>query len=492
MYDFQTGLWEPDDPTSLPSGTERLLAEQVLTSLSTELAVRLLRIRETEQLLEEQKAEAATLEREIAHRRFYLAPIRRLPPDVLGDVVVLLSEEDRSWRDVWRFSWVCRVWRSATMARPSAWSRITIGIPRCRNPVELAKAASRYARGCDIDLYIDSRLNKLDAPALLSILNCRPKRVTSLYLTLRDILADSLEGLRPYPNLRRISLSTRYAIQTKILDSLVPRRHRGRASAKTFELHLDRTHFISGAYPRVLAKLRVLSLAGCLLPALEEFTTALSGSSMTLQSLSMCHCDWTSTLPPTRIIDFPALRKLRWIPTRPRSGSHILEYIRMQHLTCYTGTLSAWLLAGISSTPNIGTLGIFLDRMVPQVDDFRHSVLEQSLSQCHTLTFYTFFVKSSDLDVLLVLISMYPHVIGSSATRLNILYYGPATCYGPTRLQTVKRGLDRTGREIEVAFYDWTPGPLDERPWGMFDICSKMVLTCFADLEELTPMRYCS
>jgi len=152
MYEIQNGLWEPDDPTTLPNGTERLLTEQVITNLAMELAVLRLSIQQNERLLEAQRNNAAALELEIARRRFYLSLIRRLPSEVLGDIVVLLSKEDRLWREIWVFSWVCRAWRSAAMAQSSAWSRIAVGIPRRRNPVELVKAAASYVRGNDMEM----------------------------------------------------------------------------------------------------------------------------------------------------------------------------------------------------------------------------------------------------------------------------------------------------------------------------------------------------
>jgi hypothetical protein len=494
MHDSQKGLWEPDDPTSLPSGTERFLTEQVLTNLSTELAILLLSIQENERLLQEQRSKATALEREIARRRFFLAPVRRLPLDVLGNIVVMLSREYGPRKDVWIFSWVCRAWRSAAMTRPSAWSRITISLPRRRDPVELAKAASRYSRGSDIDLHVDSRLSKLDALALLSILRCRPKRVTSLYLTLRDIPRDALKSLRPYPNIRRIYLSVFYEDQTRILDRLVPRRHRRQASTKTFELYLDRIEFTTGAYPRLFSKLCVLNLVGCYVPALGEFVTAISRSSVTLESLSVCECEWDSALPCTRLVDFPALRKLRWIPKDPELGGHVLHYIRVPHLACYTGMLSAEYLARGFPTPNVGTLGLFIDRWVPASNDFQHLVLEQSLSRCHTLTLYAFFIRSGDLEQLLALISLHPQMLGSSFVHLNIAYCGPALPYGLRKhLEALRVGLEMTGRRIEVAFYDWTPNPMDQRPWGMCGIYNRRpLLICFADLEELTPMRYSS
>jgi len=232
---------------------------------------------------------------------------------------------------------------------------------------------------------------------------------------------------------------------------------------------MDRIAFITGTYPRILAKLSVLSLVGCYIPSLEVFVTAISGSSVTLESLSMCYCNSETPFPPTRVVDFLALRKLRWIPKEPILGGHILEYIRVPKLTCYTGTFSVGFLAGDFSTPNLGTLGFFLDRRVPESNEFLHPVLEQSLSRCHTLTFYTFFIRSDDLDELLALIASHPYMLGSSFKRFNIAYHGPAMRYRREHLQTTKLGLDTTGREIEVAFYDWTPTPLDQRPWGVCD-----------------------
>lgn len=120
----------PDPPTQLAI----LNAKQTLQHSVDELDLVNKRIEDAEQALQQTIAQAqaaiddlrkerSTLEDCVAHTRFYLAPVRTLPPEILRDIFLLCFEDD--YTVAWVLAAVSKAWRFLALTMPQIWSKVS-------------------------------------------------------------------------------------------------------------------------------------------------------------------------------------------------------------------------------------------------------------------------------------------------------------------------------------------------------------------------------
>lgn len=68
----------------------------------------------------------ASIQDDIAAKKAFIAPIRRLPFEILGEIVAVCATRDASPQVLRTLSSICRTWRDATLRTPKAWTRIII------------------------------------------------------------------------------------------------------------------------------------------------------------------------------------------------------------------------------------------------------------------------------------------------------------------------------------------------------------------------------
>jgi F-box-like len=98
--------WSPEEGSSLPKEHERGPAAQAINSMKEELKITL--------------ARADRLKYEILKRTAWLAPIRRIPSEVLSLIFVQACKEN--WKDLVNLEAVCRHWRNVLLSTPRAWA----------------------------------------------------------------------------------------------------------------------------------------------------------------------------------------------------------------------------------------------------------------------------------------------------------------------------------------------------------------------------------
>lgn len=103
-------MWPPADPYSLPSQTEIQDTKNEIEALENELI--------------EAQAILDRLKTALFERRSYIAPIRRLPHDILSRLLLDLSDDD--WKMPLRLQGVCRRWRGSLLDTPLAWTFLPI------------------------------------------------------------------------------------------------------------------------------------------------------------------------------------------------------------------------------------------------------------------------------------------------------------------------------------------------------------------------------
>ncbi|KIM30843.1 hypothetical protein M408DRAFT_321789 [Serendipita vermifera MAFF 305830] len=107
-------MWSLGNPESLPSQGERTSAMETIYVLQ----------KKREEILAKAKQEANDLELEISKIRAWLAPIRRVPADVLSLIFVEVCQLD--WQAPKVLGIVCRLWREVLLSTPRAWACIQI------------------------------------------------------------------------------------------------------------------------------------------------------------------------------------------------------------------------------------------------------------------------------------------------------------------------------------------------------------------------------
>jgi len=488
-------MWKPHDPAALPTPEEKRLNDGVLHILSSQLFAARQLVHDAEELLRQRHAEVDRIEREIALRRHYAAPARTLPAEILAEIgmIVATRSDIYHWKAIWIFSWTCRAWRNALMANPKVWG-VRIVMPPCRDQLSLVIAARHYARGSHVSLSAD-----IDAIAheiiVVAILQYRPKQITTLHISKGGETWDRFSNVKSLPNLRRIALcgditgAVRWDYMPP-LNALIPRKNCRTSATKPHEI------FLSGIFtgtPRVFAKLKTLHLVICRLPTPEHFVHGISGSSNTLESLTLHDCRWTwkDSAPTTSPLDFPHLRNLR---TSGTPQTRLLQLMRFASLEYFEAGVfdEIWgdPLPRLESLPSfLPTLGLIVVRGWTQSDLMQHS-LQICLKRSTKLRIYGLWSLFSGIDQFCELVKQNPLAFGDTITQMEIACLRLTSWqFSMGHLTTIKAAFDSIGRDISIRSFIWDPYPLNEAPWGMFAMSLICIsLTILPDHCEMTPM----
>jgi hypothetical protein len=485
-------MWEPQDPTALPTPEEKRLNDETLQALSSQLLAARQLLHDAEELLRQRQAEVDHIEREIALRRHYAAPVRTLPSEILAGIVMILvmGSDKYHWREIWTFSWTCRAWRNALMANPKIWGA-RIVVPECRNQLSLVIAARHYARGSHVSL--SAQLGAHIHPIMIvAILQYRPKQITALHLSAGEALWNLFSNVKSLPNLRRITFCGDMTREPREdhqppLNALIPRKNCRTSATKLHEIYLS--GMFIGRTPRVFARLRYLHLVLCALPTVEAFVHGISGSSDTLDSLILHRCRWAgldSGPTSSSSFDFPRLRNLRTYCT---SQVKLLRLMRLTALQFFEAGVFAeiwgdslpkleWL------PPNLSVFGLIFGRGWI-AHDLRVDHLQLCLKRSTTLRIYGDWSLPSGIDEFCDIVKQNPLIFGNTITQMEIACHRlTSEQFSEGHLASIKAAFDGIGRDISIGAFVWDPYPLREPPWGTF--CNRL-LCIFIDHAPRSP-----
>ena len=471
-------MWKPHDLTTLPTSEEKELNDEALHILSSELfAARLLH--DAEGRFRHCQAEVDRIEHEIALHKYYAAPVRKLPSEILAKIgmILAMSSESYYWKVVWIFSWTCRAWRNALMANPNVWGA-RIVVPECRNQLSLVLAARHYARGAHISLSVS--IGDCIHPTLLTpILKDRPKQITTLHLSTGGHLCSMFSNVKALPNLRRISLCgdttrVRRVDYQPLLNGLIPRKNCRPSATKLHEV------FLSGIYtgtPRVFGRLTSLYLVQCALPPAERFIDGISGSSDTLEYLTLHSCRWpgsgSDSVPPSYPKDFPHLRNLR---TSGTDQTKLLRLMRCTALEFFESGIFDKIWEDPLSIelfpPALSVFGLVVTGMWTQFD-LMQGPLQGCLERSTKLRIYGDWSPPLSIDESCRVMAQNPLIFGNTITQIEIAWNKMASeQFTEEHLTTIKAGFDSVGRDISIRAFSWDaePDPINIAPWGTFAV----------------------
>jgi F-box-like len=101
-------MWQPANKAALPSSEDFKDATKAIT--------------EVEAAIDEAKLRVLTLQKDLEERRAWLAPIRKLPVEILSEIFIFLSEMEHLAPVT--IMEVCHLWHAIVLSTPRAWSLI--------------------------------------------------------------------------------------------------------------------------------------------------------------------------------------------------------------------------------------------------------------------------------------------------------------------------------------------------------------------------------
>lgn len=118
--------------------------------------------RENKHILETLQNEKHDLELKIAQARSYLAPIRRLPTELLGVVFTRAAHTDPI--APWTISAVCRLWREQILSMSNLWStiRLKTSIAMAPDTIRLWLERSGTISPLDIEIRLRVSVNTIE------------------------------------------------------------------------------------------------------------------------------------------------------------------------------------------------------------------------------------------------------------------------------------------------------------------------------------------
>lgn len=108
-------MWTPVNPNALPSQKEVTYTKNAIHEL--EMA-----IKDNLEIIEQAKVRINALKKEIQMRHAWIAPVRKLPTEILAEIFVYCSSLSRLAPVT--IGQVCRFWRQVVLATPQAWCLI--------------------------------------------------------------------------------------------------------------------------------------------------------------------------------------------------------------------------------------------------------------------------------------------------------------------------------------------------------------------------------
>ncbi|EJD52400.1 hypothetical protein AURDEDRAFT_55710, partial [Auricularia subglabra TFB-10046 SS5] len=106
----------------LPTTAQVGLTLELISSKHRKIAAAERQIQEYEARIAALRSEISTIQNDIASTEAYLAPVRRLPIDILGEIVTICATDpDASVQVLRALASISRKWREATLRTPKAW-----------------------------------------------------------------------------------------------------------------------------------------------------------------------------------------------------------------------------------------------------------------------------------------------------------------------------------------------------------------------------------
>lgn len=116
--------WEPEDKYAFPSTEAQVLARDTIGLIQTELST-------VGDLLPASQAYFLLLLHKLEQTWAWIAPVRRIPFEILSTIFVMAAEQD--WKAPLYIGSVCHSWRDVLLSTPQAWAFLDLrGSPKAK------------------------------------------------------------------------------------------------------------------------------------------------------------------------------------------------------------------------------------------------------------------------------------------------------------------------------------------------------------------------
>ena len=264
---YLASLWNPADERAVPSPSEKNQTQSIINELQRKLDFE----NSVIELVAEHQRHARILEEELRKRKLFIAPIRKVPDDVLVEILDLALSGAR--RQIWKFSHVCRHWRQLCHSYAWLWSYIEVDLAVDRPHIGLV--SKWRERAWATRQTIDLRLHLEQFGALKGMLGGGLKYITHLRLTIpKATFAPPQFELPPaLPCLRHLALingGVNYPfiyLEAKVyITSLCHRfftRRQSRRTGSVARFHLEFHNLAFDKLPRVMNCVQTVVLREC-------------------------------------------------------------------------------------------------------------------------------------------------------------------------------------------------------------------------------------
>ena len=308
---YLAGLWNPNDERAIPTPSEKELTQSIIDELQRRLDF------ENSTIAEHQRR-ARILKGELQKRKRFIAHIRRVPDDVLVEILGLALIGDQ--RQIWWFSHVCRHWRQIGCSYTRLWSHIEVDLAVDRSHVGLVSKWRERAWGTNQT--IDLRLQLEQFGALKGMLKGGLKYITHLRLTIPIVGSDPPKFDLPpaLPCLRHLALRSGSTLcnlcPVFYITSLCNRfftRRQTRRTGSVARFHLEFYKLAFNNLPRVMNCVHTVVLKSCVFTGPLQVLQFLEAAKFTIKHLEYISCMMRSqeTLSHTRPLTFPSLLTLK-------------------------------------------------------------------------------------------------------------------------------------------------------------------------------------
>ncbi len=308
---YLAGLWNPADERAVPNPYEKDCTQSIIHELQRKLDF------ENSSMAEHQRR-ARILRVELQKRKRFIAPIRRVPDDILVEILDLALL--RSPRQIWRFLRVCRRWHQIFQSHAWLWSHIKVDLTVDRRNVGLLSKWRERARGTNQT--IDLRLHLEQFGVLKGMLEGGLKYITHLRLTIPRVASVPPKFDIPpaLPCLRHLALnyeSNPGCFESTIfITSLCHRfftRRQTRRTGSIARFHLEFYRLAFYKHPRAMNCVHTVVLRRCGFTGPSQILQFLEAAKFTIKHLEYIDCWMESlgTLSNTRPLTFPSLLTLK-------------------------------------------------------------------------------------------------------------------------------------------------------------------------------------
>jgi hypothetical protein len=196
-----TDLWQTPNIRLLPTPSEIKLTKKSIDILEVQL-------QNAQAALQLAQQAVTALQRQIDEKKTWIAPIRRIPHDVISMIFLELCQTN--WSAPMILSSVCRSWRESILVSPRAWSYFQL---RDSQSPELQALFLSRSAPCHLHLRLPSRFGLHASRLLASVaerIQCLSMDITHISF-LRDNRFPALEGLNLFDS-RHNLFDSRHAV----------------------------------------------------------------------------------------------------------------------------------------------------------------------------------------------------------------------------------------------------------------------------------------